>query len=569
VNPIIIRLTLCAAILTLCACGNTGKAAPDTGTQLPAPSTLAGKALAWAGGYIPPSNFEDQGYPHNRVLAGVGDAGATFRSFNTGAALENWAYCMYRTALPGETLEVSLEWGEHVPPVNHFFIGLADLQTDSWDWYLIPPGPLSIPDLTPYKAGDGTCLFALILVGTEDGLLTTADLDAIRMRSERASGWEFAKVTETVGATDFGLLEYQGQPFVTHTTSTASPEAVNYSAFVPTGDWGVESNWSEHAFPSITGHQFNSAWLVQGDSIYLATFDETGQEFVFLEGDSLAGPWEEMRTAVDYSPLPFPMKPYLGTVGGEPVLTFKIPIESGNPDSDYEYAGYGYRDQTGWHLSLAQFMGYQGNLAHYTQAVDVAGRPLFLYSYNEAPDGYGIFYSYADTATPAAESDWQHGRITSVTVDDFRTGLRLDTLNGQPFGFTGKTQFTASPEVRLLYLPGSDPASANWTVHICDYWDFSAVYAQDFAVVQDKPSVLLANADFVAAPDAIDLDCQLGNTSAPNDAAGWSNLPVSDVGTTIVDFAEIAGQPAVLLLQAIYAVDDTKHYKIVYGSYVP
>jgi hypothetical protein len=565
------RIVLCCAACCLsllaASCGSSAPG-PESGPPsglLPPPLSLPVRETEWAGGYVPPTLGEDQGYPGNRIGNPDGDA-ITFTSFALDPdTLANLAFSIFRTEVSGPSVELLFEW-QIEPPAGLFFIGLGNRDSDRWDWYELPAGgqPLTIANTAPYVDDEGDCLLALVQQGTPDGMLTRSELNAIRLRSVPEAGWKFHKAGELdienlQFQRIFRLTSHDGRPLIL--VELIDGSEAEWHLFYSSTAAGADGDWARlELLPEAAGPKAVGV-VSAGGALHVAAFVEADQTFRHLSSPVPGQPWAE---TMQVATLPqWPNHILLGTVAGGPAAAFHT--ESSGPGSD-EHVGYAYPDGEDWVIATAVNTGFQGNLGKIVQPFEVGGRPLLVHEQgSEGPNGSGLYYAWASDATPESEADWDVQQLAPVSMDDFRLGLAGDTLAGQPYVAVTHTQFTPTPAIHLFHLPGSDPAPANWDTAQVDYFDYSQVQDHGFAIIDSRPVLLNVNL-LSSSPSTYGLDIFTGGVAVPAVEADWTVAQASsDAGAATAVLGDVGGSPAVAMVQVLERADGTDSVKLIYG----
>lgn len=174
-------LLLLATVLTV-ACGRqsaTLPSAPDEQSapaELPAPRALLpehprGASFAEADLKAQGSAFSAS-LPHNRVQANGTDCDFS-PAFTPEGGLPGAAYALFPFSVQGYNRDAVLEnFWTAAPADGSLYIGLANWDTDRWDWYKTTPSqPLVLFSLGHHLRGDGEVLAALLVLGSQPASL--------------------------------------------------------------------------------------------------------------------------------------------------------------------------------------------------------------------------------------------------------------------------------------------------------------------------------------------------------------------------------------------------------------
>jgi PKD repeat protein len=144
----------------------------DAAVELPLPSTIRSSSAATD--YIRSGAQFEAGGPKRGVNADIFTASFTPQAGASGkTALSTSAFAMYHYNVPDLTGEVSAYAQFSAAPGNGAYIGVANWQTDRWDWFSLAPGTQqSFGDLATYRSSSNDVYLVLMITRAPAATLT-------------------------------------------------------------------------------------------------------------------------------------------------------------------------------------------------------------------------------------------------------------------------------------------------------------------------------------------------------------------------------------------------------------
>lgn len=475
------HLAVLMLLAALSACGAVSRgevqpAAEQFSAALPAPSVL--RAGMDSFNLIDGSDalvFEPYG---NRVLNEFAETSLLFSPNASSTSVLGG--CAYATIIreveeSAGALKITPAWDPAAtPPSGTAWLGLANRDTDRWDWTALtdPNAQQRFEDLSAYLDADNQ-VWLMLLVTPQAG--ETLALDSLDLRCDSGSGWRQFELDNFTTPYDesgdwprsylLGTAEVNGLPVLYYAFSSwdAGVQTVNYKLAVSStasgdsiDDWtsidlgplgynpapvdGTEHAYFYLAFPSNTEIELHYAATVSPDSDFTS-------ELVGSVSHNNDGWFNLVRTA---------------RIAGQPAASFAVDLDDNGSTAPLSH--YASRDDQGdW--SLTQVSAEPLSIVTGTPSgiMEFSGRPLIV---NEGISGLGGTYaSYPSVVLPQNAGDWSTQKISDLEGSSYST-----LVGGTPTVVTYDVFTGGIDSLDLLQLSGSDPLqAADWSASALDF----------------------------------------------------------------------------------------------------
>lgn len=444
----------------------------------------------------------------HQLVSADGSTGAFSPDFPAGG-IAGLAYGIYRFDLPGYdgAAKLRLIWGASAPAAGAAWLGLANFNKNSWEWYEVPgEGTVTPSGMAPYFNGSGSLFAAVVLMGD-----TACDLSRIRIGNVVLNG-------ELTATPLTGLA-----PLTVHFDASGltfnGASVIDYEwDFAGDGTFETDTNTTattDHEY--TTGGMFNAA--VRLDS------DEGDSAVAQVLVRPLSGTWE-LQDLVDPPDSNYNYdQPRIAVVNGNLALAYlqnhDIPVGPGTATEhtlEYIHAD-ATQSQAGWSAPV-EAVPATGDAQELCALTEVDGNPAVCYR-----TGANELY-YQRAADPQGQ-DWS---VPAVQI-------LVNTIDG---GFSATMDVTADRPViaciprtdykNVAFSIGDDADGTTWTIPV-DVWSqgFTVYGPVSLCTYNDLPAVAVATLDFHGEVDrATELDGKYGWTSS------YAIMPDTDLSVGLI-----------------------------------
>lgn len=464
--------------------------------------------------------------------------------------LEDHAHAVYEFWVPqnpGPALIHSI-WASP-PAEGNFYMGLANFESDRWDWYQSPVSGLLLADLSPFIGPAGEVFVALVVGGTDDAILREVRINEGGIGEP---SWRTYQVTESpLLITQSSLLVLGGSPCVfaaarLNEGADFSFDIVSYQAGDPDCEsWQPRRSVFNNPNANVELTSLSSA-IIAGKPAVAATrdFGSNGEVWYLRCADAAGSSWPQPPA----SAIPGVLGEGSELVGlievdSRPAMLFNEPLEA-EQSARYFIA----TDAQGslWNLTDSVNSGYSWARAYDLKVID--GFPAVgLWGRNASTNTLQLRYSRSSDSSGLS---WPDLSSFSPIFD----GAFVDTPPPagllQLAGMRACTCFSYGPD--FWSSVSLDDAGLTWDGN---YFVLGAAYER-------AASALITGVPYTACIRSDQTLVMRANEQL--DGKTWADYGLIDTGVDLdqLSMAEVNGRPAVLAKVPSGQFDSTSHLRL-------